>query len=303
MGRRLLFWLLVLISVLGGVMPAAALALLSSPVPGGVVLGFGAAYESGGTRVTHRGLDLEGSAGETVRAACDGVVTFAGEVPAEGGGRTIAVTIRSGDGLLVCVSPLAATCVRKGATVAAGDPLGELAQTGDGSWGDAHVHLSVRDGDTYVEPALSAARASGGDGGAPGITTPPISEGSAGGGVGVTAGASTVAGLPGAVGTPPVSMPVPATVRGEAPRVDAARIRAAYSNSIGVLRSSGRGQVARFFGEPGLVDMLERPSAVVAQPGTAPVNVALAVLLGALGVGIVRQRTSCTIRHAPGRFE
>lgn len=303
MGRRSLFWLLILISLFGGTASAVAASALTPPVPGGVVLAFGAAYESGGKHVTHRGLDLQGSAGDTVRAACDGEVTFAGAVPAEGGGRTLAVTIRSADGLLVCVSPLATTSVRKGTPVAAGDPLGELAQSGDGSWNDTHVHLSVRDGDTYIEPALSAAQVSEGDGGAPTVTSPPISEGSPSGGVGSTVGASTVGGSPGVVGAPSVSMPAPATIRGSVPRVDAARIRAAYSDSIGALRSSGRGQVARFFGEPGLADMIERPSTVVAHPGTAPVNAVLAVLLGALGVGIVRQRTACAIERVSGGFK
>lgn len=303
MGRRSLFWLLVVISLLGGTASAVASTALSPPVPGGVVLAFGAVYESGSTHVTHRGLDLQGSAGETVRAACDGVVTFAGEVPAEGGGRTLAVTIRSADGLLVCVSPLATTSARKGATVAAGDPLGELAQSGDGSRSDTHVHLSVRDGDTYIEPTLAATQVNDGDGGAPTVTPGPVNEVSAGGGVGVSAGASTVGGRPGVARTPSVLQSAPAAVRGSVPRVDATRIRAAYSDCIGVLRSSGHGQVARFVGEPGMADMLERPSAVIAQPGTAPVNAVLAVLLGALGVGIVRQRTACAIKRVSGRFE
>ncbi len=303
MGRRSLFWLVVLTSVLWGASAATASTALSPPVSGGVALGFGAAYESGGKRVTHRGLDLEGSAGETVRAACDGVITFAGEVPAEGGGRAFAVTIRSADGLLVCVSPLATTSARKGATVAAGDPLGQLAESGDASWSDTHVHLSARDGDTYVEPTLAAVQVSDPGGGAPAITSPPGNGGSTGGGTEVIPGASAVGGSSGAAAMPSVSLSAPATIRASVLPVDATRIRAAYSDSIGVLRSSGRGRLARFVGEPGLADMLEHPSAIVVQPGTAPVNAVLAALAGALGLAIVRQRTACAIKRVARRFE
>jgi len=125
---------------------------LSPPVPGPALTRYGARYETPAGASTHRGLDLGAGEGATVSAAADGVVTFAGLVPADGGGRTTAVTITTPGGLLVTVSPLEAASVDKGAHVVAGDEVGTLAGTGDASCAQPHVHLSVRIDGAYVDP-------------------------------------------------------------------------------------------------------------------------------------------------------
>ncbi len=125
---------------------------LSPPVGGAVVTRYGVGYETPVGSATHRGLDLGAAEGAPVLAAADGVVTFAGLVPADGGGRSTAITITTPSGLLVTVSPLLAAGVGKGAHVAAGDELGTLAGAGDASSTQSHVHLSVRVGGTYVDP-------------------------------------------------------------------------------------------------------------------------------------------------------
>ncbi|MDI6713350.1 MAG: M23 family metallopeptidase [Anaerosomatales bacterium] len=124
---------------------------LGSPVPGAVLVRFGERYGSDRPR-THCGLDLAGTPGEPVRAPCDGEVVFAGLIPADGGGRVVAVTIQPEEGLAVTVSPLEASVVRKGDAVQRGATIGALAPSGDASSAQPHVHLSVRRDGRYVDP-------------------------------------------------------------------------------------------------------------------------------------------------------
>ena len=152
---RFISQLLTVGAVLGALAtPQAALGTesLVPPVTGAVLTRYGVRYQTAAGDTTHRGLDLGASEGSVVIAAVDGVVTFAGLVPADGGGRTTAVTITTPSGLLVTVSPLAAARVGKGENVVAGDDLGTLAGTGDASSAQPHVHLSVRISGTYVDP-------------------------------------------------------------------------------------------------------------------------------------------------------
>lgn len=128
-----------------------ALDSLTRPVPGVVLVRFGQRYGSEHPR-THCGLDLAGVPGEPVRAACAGTVVFAGLIPADGGGRTGAVTIQPEDGLAVTVSPLADVSVARGDTVDRGATVGALAAAGDGSSNEPHLHLSVRREGRYVDP-------------------------------------------------------------------------------------------------------------------------------------------------------
>lgn len=136
------------------VAPHAAVAseALSPPVPGALLVRYGVRYQTTAGGATHRGLDLDAGEGSTVAAAAEGVVTFAGLVPADGGGRATAVTITTPSGLLVTVSPLLEATVAKGAHVAVGDEIGACAGAGDASSPQPHVHLSVRVGGTYVDP-------------------------------------------------------------------------------------------------------------------------------------------------------
>ena len=99
----------------------------------------------------HRGVDVAGSAGETVRAPAAGVVSFVGVVPSSG--RT--VTIQT-DGYAVSLTHLGESTVAKGATVAEGDAVGIAGPSGEAEWPTPYVHLGIRvssAADGYVDPA------------------------------------------------------------------------------------------------------------------------------------------------------
>jgi hypothetical protein len=114
-----------------------------------VILAFAERYDGH----THRGIDLAAPAGSEVRAPAAGTVVFAGTVPADGGGTCNAVTVELVDGLRVSLLPLESVLVAAGDSVSAGDGVGYLAQAGDDSSAEAHLHLGLRQGDTYLDPA------------------------------------------------------------------------------------------------------------------------------------------------------
>ncbi len=94
----------------------------------------------------HRGADFAAAAGAEVRAACAGVVAFAGEAGSNGR----VVTLRCGRWRVTHL-PLATIAVRRGARVRAGAKLGTVGSS------PAHegLHLGVRrEGDRfgYVDP-------------------------------------------------------------------------------------------------------------------------------------------------------
>jgi hypothetical protein len=94
----------------------------------------------------HRGADLAAAPGTPVRAANDGVVSFAGSV-----GDTLHVTVTHAGGLRTSYSFLATVGVRAGQTVARGDVLGTTGGTGPDHDGSV-LHLGLRVGDRYVDP-------------------------------------------------------------------------------------------------------------------------------------------------------
>ncbi len=121
---------------------------LRPPVPGKMLIAFGVPCAVG----VHRGLDLAAAEGQPVSAPVAGTVSFAGRLPSEGG-EVLGVTIVTSGGLKVTCLPLTSLHVEKGRAVSAGSVLGELAAEGDASSRQAHVHLSVRQGETYLDPA------------------------------------------------------------------------------------------------------------------------------------------------------
>jgi murein DD-endopeptidase MepM/ murein hydrolase activator NlpD len=120
-----------------------------APVSGCVIItAFGESYPGG----THRGVDLRAPSGAEVAVPAAGRVTFAGSVPADGGGRCGAVTVETADGLRVSLLPLALVFVTGGEEVVGGETVGIVAATGDDSNAEPHVHLGLRRGDTYLDP-------------------------------------------------------------------------------------------------------------------------------------------------------
>ncbi len=87
----------------------------------------------------NRGLEYGTDAGESVRAVASGVVAFAGAVAG-----TRYVVVRHGDGLRVTYGNLSETRVSSGDVVGRGSLVGT---TG------GRLHLGVRDGERYVDPA------------------------------------------------------------------------------------------------------------------------------------------------------
>lgn len=141
----------VLVSCLGAGVCAAYAAW---PIEPGAdsVLGYGAGYVRDGRSVTHTGLDLRGAEGVRVLAPVAGEITFCGRVPS-GAGTVLALTITTGDGLKLTLMPLLAADVVKGQQVDESRPLATLAGTGDPSSVESHLHVGLRRGDAYLDPA------------------------------------------------------------------------------------------------------------------------------------------------------
>lgn len=129
-------------------------ALAAWPVSAGeqtVVLGFHERY----AQHLHLGADLPARAGASIVAPCDGVVSFAGEVPASGGGggsTMNAVSLRLSDGRTFTMMPLASIHVSEGSSVDEGAPIGTLAASGDGSVASPHLHVGLKDETSYFDP-------------------------------------------------------------------------------------------------------------------------------------------------------
>ncbi len=155
----------VLACVIGLVRPGHAHAGWPLKTAGTVALGFGQKYQSGSADSvsTHRGVDVVAEPGCTVLAPLAGSVTFAGRIPAAGGGTVGAVTIATAAGS-VTLLPLEGSAVVKGDSVAEGDAVGTLAEGGDGSSAGPHLHVGVKRGDLYVDPlsVLAMPTAAGG---------------------------------------------------------------------------------------------------------------------------------------------
>jgi murein DD-endopeptidase MepM/ murein hydrolase activator NlpD len=94
----------------------------------------------------HRGVDLLGTAGQVVRAALPGRVSFAGVLAGRG------VVVVDHGGTRTTYEPVDAT-VSLGAAVAAGDPIGRLALPGSHCLPRACLHWGWIEGaDTYLDP-------------------------------------------------------------------------------------------------------------------------------------------------------
>ncbi len=96
----------------------------------------------------HRGVDFAVPVGTEVRAANDGVVSFAGSVAG-----TLHVTVAHGGDLRTSYSFLSSVLVRAGQHVARGDVVGLSGGVGTDHDGTV-VHLGLRIGDRYVDPMV-----------------------------------------------------------------------------------------------------------------------------------------------------
>lgn len=153
MVRRFVCGALVCAACVGMAVPARATSAVWPLVePAEILLEFEAPYTDSGVQRTHRGVDLAAMPGAAVLACASGVVTFAGAVPADGGGTVCAVTLALADGRRVSVLPLDDLTVSEGEELEAGAILGHASATGDGSTAEPHIHVGLRDGEEYLDP-------------------------------------------------------------------------------------------------------------------------------------------------------
>lgn len=94
----------------------------------------------------HRGIDIAAPFGTELHAAQAGVVAFAGWVAG-----SLFVSIDHADGIRTTYSWLSSVSVRRGASVARGQPIGA---TGHGHPEEAvpHLHFGARIGTRYIDP-------------------------------------------------------------------------------------------------------------------------------------------------------
>jgi murein DD-endopeptidase MepM/ murein hydrolase activator NlpD len=96
----------------------------------------------------HEGLDLAAPLGTPVRAAADGVVTFAGPLASFG----TVVSLRHGHGFTTLYAHLGRTTVKPGQTLSRGTTIGLIGLTGRTT--GPHVHYEVHQRGTPVNPML-----------------------------------------------------------------------------------------------------------------------------------------------------
>ena len=98
---------------------------------------------------THNGIDYAAAKGEKVSAPAAGKVTLAG---ADGSwGPTVA--IEDASGRLWRISGVADLKVKAGDTVTAGQALGTAGSVSCECAEDSHIHLEVKQGEKYLDPA------------------------------------------------------------------------------------------------------------------------------------------------------
>ena len=131
----------------------------SQPFP---TLGFEQTYQAQGKTYTHRGVDVEASAGSSIAAPVCGTVSFVGQVPSGdsslnggGPGQTMtAVSIRMDDGRTLTLMPFAEVSVSEGQQIGEGQQVGTLASEGDRSSSQPHLHMGLKANGIYYDPML-----------------------------------------------------------------------------------------------------------------------------------------------------
>ncbi len=153
--HRRAFFAVVLVVLVGALLAGTAGAARAAPddtggwmrpVDGPVVEPFDA--PSSDYAAGHRGVDFAAAPGTPVRAANDGVVSFAGSVAG-----TLHVTIAHAGDLRTSYSFLSSVGVRIGQPVTRGDVVGLTGGVGTDHDGRV-LHLGLRIGDRYVDPML-----------------------------------------------------------------------------------------------------------------------------------------------------
>jgi hypothetical protein len=193
----------------------------SWPADGAVLRPFalGADAYAGGQ---HRGIDVAGPDGSSVRAPASGVVTFAGSLPSYGRG----VTILTADGYAVTLVHLGTIGVTKGESISEGASVGTMGTSGTPEQSVPSVHLGTRrasEEEGYVDPlGLLPPRAVTAPTSAPDAAPSPAPVQAAPPAVVQTppAAAAPVSSTPPADGAAPAAAVLPAAASVEAPSSD-----------------------------------------------------------------------------------
>lgn len=119
------------------------------PTPGELTASFGLRRIFNGIpRSPHAGLDIRAPQGQAVRAPAAGTVVLTGDFFFSGN----AVFIAHGEGVVSLLCHLSKITVKQGQTVAAGDLVGEVGQTGRAS--GPHLHWSLSLNNARVDPRI-----------------------------------------------------------------------------------------------------------------------------------------------------
>ena len=147
-----LFLLVAVLAAASLVVPAAASAW-TWPVDGPVLRGFLFSEDNPLAPGQHRGIDIQGSLGDSVLAPASGMVTFVGRVAANG----LTVTIEASDGYTVTLLHLGSSLVTRGSVVTEGQPVAIVGSSGVPEYSVPYVQLGVRlssDPEGYVDPQV-----------------------------------------------------------------------------------------------------------------------------------------------------
>ncbi|MEX1296072.1 MAG: peptidoglycan DD-metalloendopeptidase family protein [Candidatus Limnocylindrales bacterium] len=120
------------------------------PASGNISQGYGCTSitfypPGGGCAHFHDGIDINGIAGSSIKAAAGGVVVYAGRNPYEGNSGAIIVIIAHGGGVSTLYAHLSSVTVGAGQTVNKGSTIGRMGATGYTT--GVHLHFEVWSGD------------------------------------------------------------------------------------------------------------------------------------------------------------
>ncbi len=128
--------------------PALGSGVLQPPLTAPMTSGFGMRiHPITGEPRAHDGIDFGAPCGTPVAAAAAGTVARAGHA----GGFGLRVEVDHGGGRVTSYSHLSSASVATGTPVAAGDTIARVGTTGTST--GCHLHFSVHDGGTAVDPA------------------------------------------------------------------------------------------------------------------------------------------------------
>ncbi|HPG38740.1 MAG TPA: M23/M56 family metallopeptidase [bacterium] len=112
---------------------------------------YGAEFMFNGNKIKHKGIDLKAPRGTNILAAADGIVTTAEEKYTEGKGLGKYIVIQHDDGFKTLYAHLDKILIQTNTLVEAGQVIGQLGDTGQGT--GPHLHFEMIHQDENLDPA------------------------------------------------------------------------------------------------------------------------------------------------------